>query len=91
MVEVQIYTRPYCGYCRAAKALLDDKRIAYKEMNASDPAIRQDMIQRSSGGTTVPQIFFGNVHVGGYTELAQLKRDNRLDELLEEKTNGLAG
>jgi glutaredoxin 3 len=82
MSKVQIYTTHWCPYCNAAKALLDDKGVAYDEVDASDPSVRMDMIQRSHGRRTVPQIFIGERHVGGYDEIAALERRGQLDPLL---------
>jgi glutaredoxin 3 len=82
MSKVEIYSTDWCPYCHAAKALLDDKRVAYEEIDATDPAVRMDMIQRAHGRRTVPQIFIGDCHVGGYDELAALERRGQLDPLL---------
>ena len=84
MVDVTIYTRMMCGYCAAAKRLLDSKGVAYTEHDASfSPELRQEMIQRSNGRYTFPQIFIGEVHVGGSDELHELERRGRLDDLLK--------
>ena len=84
MPEVTIYARSMCGYCSAAKALLERKGIGYRELDAtSDPELRQEMIRRS-GRMTFPQIFVGGVHVGGCDELYALERAGRLDALLKE-------
>lgn len=82
MAKVEIYTTGWCPYCFAAKALLDEKGVAYEEIDATDPAVRMDMIQRAHGRRTVPQIFIGDRHVGGYDELAALERRSQLDPLL---------
>ena len=82
MVDVTIYTRALCGYCSAAKRLLDKKGVAYEERDAtSEPELRQEMIERS-GRFTFPQIFVGSVHVGGFDDLHDLDSQGRLDELL---------
>ncbi|MCO5059266.1 MAG: glutaredoxin 3 [Rhizobiaceae bacterium] len=84
MVDVTIYTRMMCGYCAAAKRLLDRKGVSYTEHDASfSPELRQEMIQRANGRSTFPQIFIGQTHVGGSDELHQLESDGRLDALLE--------
>lgn len=84
MVDVTIYTRMMCGYCAAAKRLLDSKGVTYTEHDASfSPELRQEMIQRANGRYTFPQIFIGDVHVGGSDELHALERQGRLDELLQ--------
>jgi len=83
MAEVTIYTRTMCGYCMAAKRLLEKKGVAYNEHDASfSPELRQEMIQRANGRATFPQIFIGDVHVGGCDDLHDLEREGRLDALL---------
>ena len=82
MADVTIYTRQLCGFCSAAKRLLDSKGVAYAERDASfDPALRQEMIQRS-GRATFPQIFVGETHVGGCDDLMALERAGKLEPLL---------
>ncbi len=83
MVDVTIYTRAMCGYCSAARRLLERKGIAYTEHDASfSPELRQEMIARSNGRTTFPQIFIGSTHVGGCDDLHALEAAGRLDALL---------
>lgn len=83
MAEVTIYTRMMCGYCAAAKRLLDSKGVDYTEHDASfSPDLRQEMISRANGRSTFPQIFIGDTHVGGSDELHALERSGRLDALL---------
>ncbi len=83
MKPVEIYTSPLCGYCHAAKRLLDEKGVSYAEINVlTDPARKAEMIARANGGRTVPQIFIGDAHVGGYDDLYALERAGRLDPLL---------
>jgi len=80
---IEIYTRPGCGYCSAAKSLLTRKKAAFVEFNvATDPALRQRMYDRAGAGSTFPQIFIGETHVGGCDELYALDREGRLDALL---------
>lgn len=80
--KVTIYTTPYCPYCIRAKQLLDGKQVSYREIGVhSDPALRQEMMQRS-GRRTVPQIWVGERHVGGFDDLAALERGGDLDGLL---------
>ena len=82
-VPVEIYTTRTCGYCRAAKELLREKNVAFMEHDVSnDPALRAAMTQRANGRTTVPQIFVGDVHVGGCDDLYALNQEDRLDGLL---------
>ncbi|MGB3390525.1 MAG: glutaredoxin 3 [Pseudaminobacter sp.] len=83
MVDVTIYTRAMCGYCAAAKRLLDRKGVSYTEHDASfSPELRQEMVARANGGYTFPQIFIGDVHVGGCDDLHELDARGRLDTLL---------
>lgn len=82
MKKVEIYTTQWCPYCQAAKALLDDKGVAYDEVDADDPEVRSAMVQRANGRRTVPQIFIGTTHVGGYDDMAALDRRGQLDPLL---------
>jgi glutaredoxin 3 len=81
---IEIYTRPGCGYCTAAKSLLTRKNAPFKELSISaDPAYREQMYQRAgSSGVTFPQIFIGKTHVGGCDELYALDREGKLDGLL---------
>ena len=83
MTAIEIYTRPGCGYCTAAKSLLTRKNAAFTELNvATDPAFREQMYDRVGADTTFPQIFIGATHVGGCDELYALDREGRLDALL---------
>ncbi|WP_292897409.1 MULTISPECIES: glutaredoxin 3 [unclassified Nitratireductor] len=85
MANVTIYTRMMCGFCSAAKRLLDSKGVAYTEHDASfSDELRQEMIQRANGRSTFPQIFIGDTHVGGCDELHALERDGKLDVMLAE-------
>ena len=80
---IEIYTRPGCGYCSAAKSLLTRKKAAFTEFDvAKDPALRQEMWDRAGAGSTFPQIFIGETHVGGCDELYALDREGKLDSLL---------
>ena len=80
---IEIFTRPGCGYCTAAKSLLTRKKANFTELNvASNPAYREQMYDRAGHGTTFPQIFIGTIHVGGCDELYALDREGRLDGLL---------
>jgi glutaredoxin 3 len=83
MKAVEIYTSPLCGYCHAAKRLLTKKGAAFTEFDVSrDAAKRAEMMQRSKGGRTVPQIFIDGKHVGGSDELHSLEYAGKLDALL---------
>lgn len=83
MAKIEIYTRQLCGYCSAAKRLLDEKGVAYEEFDATyAPDKRKEMIQRANGRSTFPQIFIGTTHVGGCDDLYALDRAGKLDALL---------
>ena len=83
MTSVEIYTSPLCGYCHAAKRLLAQKGVEFAEIDlAQAPGRRAEMVARAGGRRTVPQIFVGDVHVGGCDELHALERAGRLDALL---------
>jgi glutaredoxin 3 len=82
MTQVTIYTSPICGYCSMAKRLLAGKGVAVTEIDAgSDPQAMQEMMTRS-GRRTVPQIFFGARHIGGYDDLVKLDRAGDFDAAL---------
>lgn len=80
---IEIYTRPGCGYCSAAKSLLSRKKAAFTEFDVgTDSGLRQKMFDRVGAGATFPQIFIGGSHVGGCDELYALDRAGRLDAML---------
>lgn len=84
MQPVEIYTSPTCGFCHAAKRLLSQKGVNFSEVNISaQPERRAEMVQRAQGSRTVPQIFVGDVHVGGCDDLYALERAGKLDALLD--------
>jgi len=83
MQTVEIYTSPLCGFCHAAKRLLNKKGIEFSEINIlKEPGRRQEMMQRANGRHTVPQIFIGDRHVGGCDDLFDLEHDEKLDPML---------
>jgi len=80
--EIQIYSTSWCPYCRMAKRLLAAKGVAWQEVDVEEaPERRREMALRS-GRTTVPQIWIGDRHVGGYDELSRLEGSGELDRLL---------
>ena len=80
---IVVYTTPFCGYCSAAKRLLSSKGAEFTEVDVMmDAERRAEMIERSSGRRTVPQIFIGKRHIGGYDDLSALDSSGELDELL---------
>lgn len=84
MADVTIYTRQLCGYCTAAKNLLSRKGAQVKELDATfEPELRKEMIQKSEGASTFPQIFIGDIHIGGCDDLMAMDRSGNLDALLK--------
>lgn len=83
MPHVEIYTRAFCGYCARAKALLSEKGIDFDEYDLTfGGPQRNEMIERSGGRATFPQIFVGGQHVGGCDDLVALDASGKLDEML---------
>jgi glutaredoxin 3 len=83
MADVVIYTRDWCSYSDAARALLERKGVPFKDINATGNAeLRKEMVDRANGKNTFPQVFIGGKHVGGCNELYALEEEGKLDELL---------
>jgi len=83
MKNVEIYTGPLCAYCDRAKALLNKKRVSFKEINlASDPNKMNEMIKKTNGMRTIPQIFIDGQHIGGNDKLQALENEGKLNSLL---------
>ena len=83
MKKVVIYTGPMCNYCSAAKHLLNKKKVSYEEINIGyDEKKRDEMLKKSNGAKTIPQIFVEEKHIGGYVELKALEAKGELDSLL---------
>lgn len=82
-MSITIYTTPTCPYCAAAKALLRNKQADFTEIDVSAPPELREEMMRRSGRRTVPQIFIGSTHVGGYDDLAALDDAGKLDALLQ--------
>jgi glutaredoxin 3 len=81
--EVLIYSTAVCPYCVAAKNFLKNKGVGYSEVRIdTDPARRQEMLDRARR-TSVPQIFIGDTHVGGYDDMVALDRAGKLQPLLD--------
>lgn len=82
MVEVKIYTTRSCGYCVAAKNLLAGKDLVYHEISVdNDPVMRRELVVLS-GHHTVPQIWIGETHIGGYDDLRRLEQQGELDKII---------
>ena len=83
MKNVEIYTGPLCAFCDRAKALLNRKGVSFKEIDlASDASKMEEMIKRTNGMKTVPQIFIGGQHIGGNDKLQVLENEGKLNSLL---------
>jgi len=82
MKPVTIYTTPICGFCSAAKRLLDQKGVAYDEIDVMRDAEKKQEMMNRAGRHTVPQIFIDDQHVGGCDELYALERSGKLDPML---------
>jgi glutaredoxin 3 len=79
-----MYSTRYCPFCVLAKRLLSTKGVQIDEIRVDDDPVRRDEMTRASGRRTVPQIFVGDVHVGGFDDLYALDRAGRLDPLLND-------
>ena len=83
MAEVTIYSSGFCPYCSWAKKLLESKAVSYKEVRIDQiDGAQQEMLTKSNGQMTVPQIFIDSFHVGGYTDMVKLDKQGELDPLL---------
>jgi glutaredoxin 3 len=83
MENVVIYTTEFCPYCVQAKILLEKKGVSYEDIRLDlNPELRDEVILKSGGMRTVPSIFIGDKHVGGYNELSALDREGKLDPML---------
>tara|TARA_B100000530_G_scaffold142379_1_gene89092 strand:+ start:533 stop:787 length:255 start_codon:yes stop_codon:yes gene_type:complete len=84
MKNIIVYTGPFCNFCDAAKRLLKRNGLSFSEIDVSSgEKIKEEMIKKSNGQRTIPQIFFDDYHVGGYTELRELEKSNNLKEKLK--------
>ena len=84
MKNVDMYMGPRCNFCDAAKRLLVRNNIPFKEINiALEEGKREEMLTKSNGRKTIPQIFFNDLHIGGYQELRTLEKENKLEDLLK--------
>jgi glutaredoxin 3 len=81
-VDVRIYTTTYCGYCTAAKSLLQRRGVPFQEVDCTQDRDTRKWLIEQTGQRTVPQIFIGGVPVGGFDELSQLDRGGRLSSIL---------
>ena len=85
MKTVTIYTRMFCPYCYRALSLLKSKNVEINEIKVGmNPDLHAEMVERSGGGTTVPQIFIGDRHIGGFDDMVALERAGKLDPVFAE-------
>ena len=85
MKKVTVYSGDPCPHCAAAKALLKSKNVEYEEFDIwKDATKAKEMLQKTNGARTIPQIFIGDTYVGGNDQLQAANRDGKLDELLKE-------
>lgn len=82
MSEIIIYSKDPCPYCVRAKMLLQKKGVKFREIKITDDKTREEMIAKSGGRMTVPQIFIGNLHIGGCDDLYELEKNGELDRLI---------
>ena len=83
MARVEMYVKAFCPYCYRAEKLLESKGVEYETYELNSPDLRQEMIQRANGRTTVPQIFIDDHHFGGCDDLYALDREGKLEQLLK--------
>jgi len=84
MKNIKMYTGPLCNFCDAAKRLFGRNNLKYQEIDISSTAgLREEMIKKSNGRRTIPQIFFDDQHIGGYQELRELEKKGDLLNLLK--------
>ena len=84
MKKITMYTGPFCNYCEAAKRLFVRNNVPFNEIDISKvEGAMDEMIKKANGKRTIPQIFFGNLHIGGYDEVRALEKENKLQDLLK--------
>lgn len=82
--KVVMYSTRFCPYCMRARSLLNKKEVVYEDIDVSDPALRDEMVEKSNRHS-VPQIFIGDFHVGGYDDMAAMNRSGELDIQLKQQ------
>ena len=84
MKKITIYTGPVCNYCDAAKRLLKRNNSSFSEINIAEvDGALDEMLKKTNGKRTIPQIFFDDQHIGGYEDIRALEKDNKLKDLLK--------
>ena len=84
MKKITMYTGPFCNYCEAAKRLFVRNNAPFNEIDISKvEGAMDEMIKKANGKRTIPQIFFGDQHIGGYDDVRALEKENKLQDLLK--------
>ena len=84
MKNITVYSGPMCGYCDAAKRLLERNNLEFTDIDVSTKdGLRDEMTKKANGRRTIPQIFFNDQHIGGYDEVRALEKENKLQNLLK--------
>ena len=84
MKTITMYTGPMCNFCDAAKRLFSRNNLKFNEIDiSSKEGLRDEMIEKSNGKRTIPQIFFDEKHIGGYVELRELEKNNQLLDIIK--------
>lgn len=82
--EIIIYSKDYCPYCMRAKMLLESRKLTYTEIDiTTDTDVQEEMIKKANGHKTVPQIFIGKTHIGGFDDLKEMHDSGKLDKILK--------
>lgn len=84
-MTIIVYTTKNCPYCKNLKEFLEKKALRYREVDAGTPEIRRVLVRKAQGRKTVPQVFIGDLHVGGYDDLMQFEKSGQLDKLFSEQ------
>lgn len=83
MAKIILYTTHYCGYCRRAKAFLQQKNLPFEEINVEGNDAKREWLVKATGQRTVPQIFINEKSIGGYQELVELDKNGDLDKIIQ--------
>mgnify|MGYP001262802875 FL=1 len=85
MKKIIIYSSKTCYFCEAAKQIFDEEHLSYQEISIDNrPEIKEQMVQKANGKKTVPQIFFDNIHIGGYDQLTQIIKEGKFYSSLKD-------
>lgn len=88
MSKIIVYSKDYCPYCDRAKAFITSKGLKYTEVDiTNDVKLQEECFTKANGRKTVPQIFFGNTHIGGFDDMMALQKSGKLDEIIKSELN----